>query len=121
MSEQAVFVFGSNRAGIHGAGAAKFAREQRGAEYGVGEGRTGNAYGIPTKDECVCTLPLNEIAKHVRQFIRYAVDNPDVLFQVTPIGCGLAGYTPTDIAPMFRDAPANCIFADENGNDWRSV
>lgn len=44
-----VFVFGSNPEGGHDAGAAKIAREQFGAEYGVGEGLTGNAYALPTK------------------------------------------------------------------------
>lgn len=116
-----VFVFGSNLAGRHGAGAAKFARLHRGAEYGVGEGRTGNAYAIPTKDEQLRTLTLPTIAAFVRHFIQYADDNPAILFQVTPIGCGLAGYKRSQIAPMFFGAPPNCIFEDENGRDWRSA
>ena len=118
MSEP-VFVFGSNLAGRHGAGAALFACRQRGARYGVGEGRTGNAYAIPTKDGGLRTLALPEIATHVRRFIRYADENPGVLFQVTPIGCGLAGYTREQIAPMFFGAPPNCDFRDEHNRDWR--
>lgn len=114
-----VFVFGSNLAGRHGAGAAKFAREKRGAVYGVEEGRTGNAYAIPTKDKFLRTLTLPTIGAFVRRFIEYAEDNPGVLFQVTPIGCGLAGYKPWQIAPLFCEAPSNCRFEDENGRDWR--
>jgi len=115
-----VFVFGSNLAGQHGAGAAKFACRHRSAQYGVGEGRTGNAYAIPTKDQMLRTLHIDEIAFRVRRFIRYARDNPEVLFQVTPIGCGLAGYKPEQIAPLFIDAPTNCQFRDERDRDWRS-
>lgn len=114
-----VFVFGSNLAGRHGAGAAKFALKQRGARYGVGEGRTGNAYAIPTKDSALRTLALDEIGRYVRQFVQYADDNPELLFQVTPIGCGLAGYTSEQITPLFWGAPPNCWFADENERDWR--
>lgn len=119
MSGEPVFVFGSNLAGRHGKGAALFASRQRGAQYGVGEGRTGNAYAIPTKDGALRTLALPEIATHVRRFIRYADENAGVLFQVTPIGCGLAGYRPEQIAPMFFGAPPNCRFEDEHGRDWR--
>lgn len=103
-----VFVFGSNLAGRHGKGAALFARQERGAIYGVGQGRTGNAYAIPTKDTNLRTLPLSEIARYVAVFLDYARRNPDLTFEVTRIGCGLAGYTDSDIAPMFADAPENC-------------
>ncbi len=104
-----VFVFGSNLAGRHGAGAAKFALEHRGAIYGRGEGRQGNSYGIPTKDRDIRTLPLEEIQKGVERFLNYARNNPDMTFQVTKIGCGLAGYKEEQIAPMFEGAPYNCV------------
>lgn len=104
-----IFVFGSNLAGRHGAGAALHARKNHGAIYGQGIGRQGNSYGIPTKDERLKTLPLNEIRKYVDQFIKYAKENPDLKFQLTAIGCGLAGYQPEDIAPMFNGAPKNVI------------
>lgn len=104
----AVFVFGSNLAGRHGAGAALWAKRFRRAKQGVGEGITGNAYAIPTKDERIRTLPLDAIAPAVRRFLDFARAHPDMQFEVTPVGCGLAGYTPRDIAPMFRDAPPNC-------------
>lgn len=99
-----VFVFGSNLAGRHGKGAALFAKLHHGARYGQGVGRQGNSYAIPTKDRNIKTLPLNIIEGYVKQFLVYAKANPDVTFQVTRIGCGLAGYHDKDIAPMFSEA-----------------
>lgn len=112
-----VFVFGSNLAGRHGAGAAKFARQHHGAEYGVGVGRTGNSYAIPTKNGNLKTLPLSEIAKFVLSFIAYAETNLQLEFEVTRIGCGLAGYKTSDIAPMFSTAPSNCQLPE----GWRGL
>jgi hypothetical protein len=103
-----IFVFGSNLAGRHGAGAAAAALRLYGAIYGVGVGLQGNSYGIPTKDARVQTLPLSAISGYVHQFIAFAGQHPTWVFNVTRIGCGLAGYTDSDIAPMFHDAPANC-------------
>lgn len=99
-----IFVFGSNQSGIHGAGAAKFAFEKFGAVWGQGEGRFGQSYAIPTKDKYICTLPLNKIAEAVQRFFDYATEHPQLKFFVTEIGCGLAGYTPNEVAHMFRDA-----------------
>jgi hypothetical protein len=103
-----VIVFGSNLAGRHGAGAALYARKHHGAIYGQGEGLQGDSYAIPTKDQRLATLPLSEIAKSVRRFLAFAVEHPELQFQVTRIGCGLAGYTDEQMAPMFRGHPANC-------------
>lgn len=108
-----VFVFGSNLAGIHGAGAALYARNNHGAIYGQGIGLQGNSYGIPTKDRNIKTLPLNVIEKHVNDFITFAKANYEMTFQITKIGCGLAGYKSSDIAPMFKDAPTNCYLPEE--------
>lgn len=108
-----VFVFGSNLAGRHGAGAALWARKHRGAAYGVGFGMTGNSFAIPTKDRGIRTLPLHDIARYVDRFIRFAQERGDLTFQLTPIGCGLAGYTPAQVAPMFRNAPPNVMLPDE--------
>lgn len=108
-----IFVFGSNLAGRHGAGAALFARKHRGAKYGQGIGRQGQSYAIPTKDGDLGTLPLEEIAKHVADFITYARANPKFEFEVTAIGTGLAGYSHTEIAPMFAGAPDNCKLPPE--------
>ena len=106
-------MFGANRAGRHGAGAAKWALQNRGAIYGQGEGLQGNSYGIPTKDERIRTLPLSEIKVHVDRFLDFARSRPDLTFQLTPIGCGLAGYSPNDIAPMFSGYLPNILYPRE--------
>lgn len=106
-----VFVFGSNLAGRHGAGAALNAKAFWGAINGQGQGPQGNSYAIPTKDENLQSLPLQEVGKWVGTFLDFVYDNPDVTFLVTPVGCGLAGYTEDEIRPMFTGAPSNCIFA----------
>lgn len=108
-----IFVFGSNEAGIHGAGAAYHAHRHYHAEWGVGVGRTGDTYAIPTKDYKIKTLPLHVINEYVLEFLEYAEQHPELTFNITKIGCGLAGYVSTDIAPMFEDAPANCKLDSE--------
>lgn len=103
-----VFVFGSNLAGRHGKGAALHARKHHGAIYGQGIGLQGTSYGIPTKDHSLQTLPLEIIEIYVQDFIEFANTNSHLTFQVTRVGCGLAGYRDAQIAPMFKDAPFNC-------------
>lgn len=103
-----VFVFGSNLAGVHGAGAALCARLNYGAEFGKGEGHHGRSYALPTKDQSIRTMPLSYIQRHVQTFIAYAKEHPELTFWVTAVGCGLAGYKHYEIAPMFADAPLNC-------------
>ena len=98
-----IFVFGSNLAGMHGGGAARVAHMKFGAEWGVGVGLTGQCYAIPTMQGGVET-----IAPYVDDFIVFAAEHPDLTFLVTPIGCGIAGFTPEEIAPLFvkaLDAP----------------
>ena len=102
-----VFVFGSNLMGIHGAGAAKHAKTYFGAVQGQGHGRQGESYGIPTKYSPQKTLPLTSISVYVDEFLKHATENYWESFNVTAIGCGLAGYTPEDIAPMFKNVPPN--------------
>lgn len=100
-----VFVFGSNESGIHGAGAAHLAWERFGAKYGVGFGLTGRSFALPTKSWFIRdTLSLEDIEFYVNRFISFAEYNPDSTFLVTQIGCGLAGYSPTEIAPLFKNA-----------------
>lgn len=105
-----IFVFGSNEGGFHGAGAAKTAVEKYGAIWGQGEGIQGFCYAIPTKDAKIETLPLDKIKSYVRNFLNFAQRNSSLQFYVTRIGCGLAGYNDSDIAPLFEDSPSNCIF-----------
>lgn len=108
-----IFVFGSNLAGIHGAGSAKHAHKNCGAKWGVGVGLTGDAYAIPTKDRNIRTMEIEDIAVHVADFIDFAKMRPDWQFDVVAIGCGLAGFTPAQIGPMFATAPNNCILPPE--------
>lgn len=108
-----IFVFGSNQAGMHGKGAALVAQRLFGAEYGKGRGFVGQTYAIPTKSRYLKTLPLSAIRVFVDQFLREAESMPHLTFYVTKIGCGLAGYKPDQIAPMFRGHPANVILPRE--------
>ncbi len=101
-----VFVFGSNRAGRHGKGAAKTALKW-GAIRGQGEGLAGQTYGISTKDANLNVLSLREIQINVDRFVRFATSRPDLTFLVTAVGTGLAHLKTSDIAPMFRAVPSN--------------
>lgn len=112
-----VFCFGSNDAGVHGAGAAKHAYEKCGARYGKSYGHYGDSFAIPTKDHTITTLPLDRVNDYVRGFIAYARGHHKLKFQVTRIGCGLAGFRDDQIAPLFKDAPKNCMF-DEAWKPW---
>ncbi len=93
-----IFVFGSNIQGMHCGGAARTACRW-GAIMGQGTGLQGQTYAIPTMSGSVTS-----IAPYVNEFIRFAIANPDMHFLVTEIGCGIAGYTPADIAPLFKEA-----------------
>ena len=94
-----IFVFGSNLAGMHGGGAARTARLHFGAVLGNGDGPQGQSYAIPTMQGGVET-----IRPYVDKFIAYAKSHPEQTFLVTPIGCGIAGFTPEDIASLFKGA-----------------
>lgn len=104
-----IFVFGSNLAGRHGAGAARRATVAYGAIYGQGYGLQGRSFAIPTKSGRLETLPLPIIERYVGQFLLYACTDR-LEFNVTQIGCGLAGLEPGDMAPMFK--PRNNIWYD---------
>lgn len=112
-----IFVFGSNLAGRHGKGAALDARIKHGAVYGIGVGMTGNSYAIPTKGHNLEVLPLSKIAQHVEQFKNFATENKQYTFNITRVGCGLAGYTDEQMAPLFNGCPPNCILPKE----WSST
>ena len=94
-----IFVFGSNLEGAHGGGAALLAFRKWGAIWGQGTGLQGQTYGIPTMHGGV-----EEIRPYVDEFIRFAKEYPELTFLVTEIGCGIAGFRPEEIAPLFRDA-----------------
>lgn len=94
-----VFVFGSNLAGMHGGGAARVARKLFGAVMGQGVGLQGQSYAIPTMQGGVET-----IKPYVDEFIAFAESHPELKFYVTRIGCGIAGFTDAEIAPLFKNA-----------------
>lgn len=96
-----IFVFGSNLSGIHGAGAAKFALDHRGAIWGQGVGLQGRSYAIPTKSHSIKTLPRDTIKRYIWDFKSFAVQHEELVFQLTKVGCGLAGYVEEQIIPLF--------------------
>lgn len=108
LKENEVFVFGSNRNGIHGKGAAKQALDF-GAQWGTGEGLSGQTYALPTKDRRIQTLQLSVIKNHINTFLEAVEENPDKVFLLTKIGTGLAGYDwEKNIRPLFpKDLPKN--------------
>lgn len=101
-----VFVFGSNASGMHGAGAARTAYEKFGAVWGEGHGLHGQSYAIDTMSG------LDEIRREAATFIDFARQHPELRFLLTEVGCGIAGYTPAQIGPLFADAPANVVLPE---------
>jgi hypothetical protein len=99
LKENEIFVFGSNLHGMHGGGAARIAYEEFGAIWGQGVGLQGQSYGIPTMHGGV-----DVIKPYVDEFVNFAKSHPELKFLVTRIGCGIAGFTDEEIAPLFKDA-----------------
>ena len=99
LAENEIFVFGSNLAGAHGGGAARMAYRRFGTVWGIGVGLTGRTYAIPTMQGGVDT-----IKPYVDQFIAFAREHRQLTFLVTRIGCGIAGFSDRDIAPLFAQA-----------------
>lgn len=99
LGENEIFVFGSNLAGAHGGGAARLAYERWGAVWGQGVGLQGKCYAIPTMHG-----GPEAIRPYVDEFVAFARSHPDMKFLVTEIGCGIAGFSPSDIAPLFAGA-----------------
>lgn len=98
LADGEIFVFGSNFQGRHMGGAARVAQEKYGAVWGIGEGLQGQSYAIPTMEG------LENLAPAVQRFTSFARQHRELKFFVTAIGCGIAGYQPEEIAPMFLDA-----------------
>lgn len=94
-----IFVFGSNLSGMHGGGAARLAYQKFGAIWGQGVGLQGQSYGIPTMQGGVDT-----IKPYVDEFIEFAKTHPQLKFLVTETGCGIAGFSVEEIAPLFEQA-----------------
>ena len=94
-----VFVFGSNLDGMHAGGAARIAYDSFGAIWGQGVGFQGKSYAIPTMHGGV-----DVIAPYVNDFIAFAKEHPELKFLVTEIGCGIAGFKASEMAPLFKEA-----------------
>lgn len=121
-----IFVFGSNEQGIHGKGAALYAAKEWGALRGVGSGPQGQSYAIPTKSTPRHALSLEQVTAYVQEFIAYAQKKPGNRFLLSKIGCGLAGFSETEISPLFKGAPINVFLISESGepmfpaSEWAS-
>lgn len=111
-----IFVFGSNLLGIHGAGAAHYAADKLGAEFGIGEGLTGQTYALPTCYRPGEPVTFAEMMVYVENFLTFARSRPDLTFFVSMVGCGIAGFSETEVGPLFKDAPGNCDLPPE----WRA-
>ncbi len=99
LKENEVFVFGSNLPGSHGGGAALLAWRKFGAIWGQGIGLQGQSYGIPTMHGGV-----EAIKPYVDDFISFAKEHPELHFLVTKVGCGIAGFSVKEMAPLFAEA-----------------
>lgn len=99
LADDEIFVFGSNLEGLHGGGAALLAYERFGAIWGQGTGLQGKSYGIPTMHG-----GIDAIAPYVDEFIAFAREHRELKFLVTEIGCGIAGFTVEEMAPLFKGA-----------------
>lgn len=99
LKDNEIFVFGSNLAGAHGGGAARIAYQKFGAVWGQGVGLHGRTYAIPTMHGGV-----DAISPYVDDFVAFASEHKEYKFLVTKIGCGIAGFTFEEIAPLFTKA-----------------
>jgi len=141
LPENHIFVFGSNEQGIHGAKAAKDAKNFFGAELGVGKGLTGQSYALPTRTRIFdengkskfVNLPDSEIEKNIKEFVNFSKSRPDLKFVTTEVGTGLAGgNTPEEklksrkkIAKMFKNAGVegvnNIIIPERFDNEMKGI
>ena len=115
LKENEIFVFGSNLAGRHGAGAALQAHKDFGAVLGVGEGRTGRCYAFPTLDGNLRKLPMWRLVDAVNLLYYECVLCPENRFLLTKVGCGLAGYPESMMRSLFTNPPRNLILPE----DWK--
>lgn len=106
LDEGEIFVFGSNGMGAHMGGAAATAVARFGAIYGQAEGLQGQSYAINTMDG------FEVMAEQVERFVEFAREHPELTFYVTEIGCGIAGYGPEEVAPLFAGASENVVLPE---------
>ena len=115
LSKNEIFVFGSNLNGNHAGGAAKTALEKFRAIQGQAEGLQGQSYALPTLGKKMQKLPLSTISKHIDTLYQFAESRPDLVFWVTKIGCGIAGFDEKEIAELFKkkETPFNVFLPKE--------
>lgn len=109
LKENEVFVFGSNLNGNHAGGAAKLAQEKFGAIPGIGEGFMGQSYAFPTLDKNMDKASNRSIKKSATRLFASAKNNPNHMFLLTKVGCGIAGFEESEIAKFFKKMPENII------------
>lgn len=114
LKENQVFIFGSNLNGAHGAGAARQAHDDFGAEYGVGEGLTGQSYAFPTLDRNMQKVTPEALEVSRDKLFAFAQANSQLEFLLTKVGCGLAGFPKEEMQSLFDVVPDNII----KPNDW---
>lgn len=106
-----VFVFGSNTDGRHGAGAALYARNFCGAKNGIGEGMASpTSYALPTVGHTLSRMSFETLKGHIAKFLQFASEHDELQFKVTRVGCERAGFSDAQVAPLFLNAPGNCLF-----------
>jgi len=115
LKENQIFIFGSNLNGAHGAGAARQAHDDFGAEYGVGEGVTGQSYAFPTLNKNMQKVPTEALEASRDKLFAFAQANPQLEFLLTKVGCGLAGFPEEEMESLFDVVPENIIKPKE----WR--
>lgn len=113
LNKQEVFVFGSNLSGMHAGGAAKYAKDNFGAEEGVGEGITGQCYAFPTLGHNLEMRKDRDMKISVHKLYKACEVNSDKTFLLTAVGTGIAGYPIEYMKSLFENAPANLILPDE--------
>ena len=106
LNDGEIFVFGSNGYGAHGAGAAAMAVAKFGAVMGQAEGLQGKSYAINTMDG------MDVMAEQIERFVKFAKEHPELKFLVTEIGCGIAGYTPEEVVPLFKEVSDNVVLPE---------
>ncbi len=112
LPEDTMFVFGSNLAGQHNDGAARIAQLFFGAMTGVGRGWSGQSFAIPTLNEHLQQMPISQIAHYIEDFKIYTQNHLNTKYFITALGCGIAGYQISDIAPLFQGISCNVIFPE---------
>ena len=104
LTENQIFVFGSNMNGNHAGGAARLAVEKFGAVMGQAEGIQGQSYAIPTLDKDMQKIAEEGLTTYLGNFREFAEEHPEKEFLLTAIGTGIAGFDTNYMAYMILRA-----------------